>query len=166
MIQPTRAEDRAASMREAFDRQFAAAPAGAVLAGERFLVIGVGGDMLLLRLSQIAGLFADRRIVPMPRAASSLLGITGLRGAILPVHALGVALGYPPASARPRWLVTLATAPLAFAFEHFERHVEIARDRIVPRADSGRGHGHLREAAPVGGDNLSIVDLPSVAAAL
>ncbi|MGH6979626.1 MAG: chemotaxis protein CheW, partial [Stellaceae bacterium] len=147
-------------------RQFAAAPDAATVPGERFLVVGVGGEILLLRLSQIAGLFADRRIVPMPRAGAFLLGITGLRGAILPVYSLAASLGYPPPTVPPRWTVTMADAALAFAFDRFDRHIEVPRDRIVPRADADRGRGHLREAAPVGRDNLSIVDLPSVAAQL
>jgi chemotaxis signal transduction protein len=164
VIQSTLVADRAAALRAEFDRQFAASPAAAAPVRDRLLVVGIGGDTLLLRLSHIAGLFADRRIVPIPSAAASLLGITGLRGAILPVHSLGVALGFPPAAATPRWLVTLASAPLAFAFEHFHQHIEIARDRIVPRADADRGRGHLREAALVDGDNLAIVNLLSVAA--
>jgi purine-binding chemotaxis protein CheW len=162
----TQSEDRAAMLRAAFDRAFSAAPVVANETGERLLLIGVGGDRLLLRLRDIGGLFADRRIVAVPRANPALLGITGLRGAILPVYGLGVALGYPPADGAPRWLVTATAVPLAFAFEHFDRHVEIARDRIVPRADDRGGRGHLREAATVGSDTLSIVDLPSVAAQL
>ncbi len=160
MIEAAPAADRAAALHAAFDRQFAAAPTTAAEAGEQFLVVGVGRDRLLLRLRDIGGLFADRRIVTVPSGNAALLGITGLRGAILPVYSLGIALGYPRPDATPRWLVTAASALLAFAFAHFERHVEIARDRIVPRGDAGQ----LREAATVGRDTLAIVDLPSLAA--
>jgi chemotaxis signal transduction protein len=166
MIEASQPEDRAALLRAEFDRAFAAAPVAANQTGERLLIVGVGGDRLLLRLRDIAGLFADCRIVAVPRAHAALLGITGLRGAILPVYALGAVLGYPPAESVPRWLVTAAAAPLAFAFTHFDRHIEVARDQIVPRGDADRAHGHLREAAMVGRDTLSIVDLPSVASQL
>jgi chemotaxis signal transduction protein len=166
MNRPTQAGDRAAALRVEFDRGFAAPPAAAMEPGERLLVVGIAGDRLLLRLRDIAGLFADRRIVAVPRANAALLGITGLRGTILPVYSLGIVLGYPAADSMPRWLVTAAAASVAFAFAHFDSHIEVASARIVPRADADRSRGHLREAATVGRDTLSIVDLPSVAAQL
>lgn len=159
MIAAAAANDRAALLRADFDAQFAAAPAPAVATGERFLIVVAGRERLLLRLAHVAGLYVDHRIVAVPSAKPALLGIVGLRGAIVPVHGLGAALGFPPDEA-PRWLVTAASAQLAFAVARFERYVEIARDRIVPRASAGP----MREAAAVGTDTIAIVDLPSVAA--
>lgn len=153
--------DRAASLRAEFDAQFATAPVLGQESGERFLILGVGRDRLLCRLAHVGGLHVGHRIVPVPSTKPALLGIVGLRGAIVPVYALGAALGFPPDEAS-RWLVTAASAPLAFAVGRFERHVEIPRDRIVPRGNAGC----LREAAAVGPDTLSIVDLPAVAAQL
>jgi purine-binding chemotaxis protein CheW len=166
MIEASQADDRAALLRAEFDRGFAAPPLAASEAGERLLIVGIAGDRVLLRLRDIGGLFADRRIVAVPRANAALIGIVGLRGAILPVYALGVVLGYPPAERVPRWLVTAAAVPLAFAVDHVDRHIEIALNQIVPRGDADRARGHLREAAMVGRDTLSIVDLPSIAAQL
>ena len=150
-------EGRAAALRAAFDDSFAAAPIAADAAAERLLIISVAGERLLIRLADIAGLFADRRLVAVPRTKPALLGIIGLRGAIVPVFALSVALGYPPPQRRPRWLVTAAARPLAFAFDGFEGHVEIpARgDRAARRrrrhARSRRGRRRdmaARRSAP------------------
>jgi purine-binding chemotaxis protein CheW len=155
-------DGRAAAFRAAFDDGFAAAPVTADIAAERLLVVSVEGERLLIRLADITGLFADRRIVAVPRTKPALLGITGLRGAILPVFALGVALGYPPPQLRPRWLVTAAARPLAFAFDRFDGHVEISRAAIVPR----RAEGAIREAASVGIETLPLVDLRLLAETL
>jgi purine-binding chemotaxis protein CheW len=148
-------EGRAAVLRAAFDDAFAAAPIAADTAAERLLIVSVAGERLLIRLADIAGLFADRRLVAVPRTKPALLGIIGLRGAIVPVFALSVVLGYPPPQRRPRWLVTAAARPLAFAFDGFEGHVEISRAAIVPR---GAG-GVMREAATVGVETWPLVDL-------
>lgn len=166
MIATPQPQDRVAVLRAQFDAQFADAPAVAGETGERFLVVGVGGERLLLRLADVTGLYVDRRIVAVPSTKPALLGITGLRGAILPVYALGAALGYPPGDATPRWLVTATSAPVAFAVARFERHAAIARDRIVPRGDADGARAFLREAAMVDRDTLPVVDLPSLAAQL
>jgi chemotaxis signal transduction protein len=166
MMAAAGADQRVAALRAEFDRGFAAPPAPARAAAESVLVIVVGGEQFLLRLGEIAGLFVDRRIVPVPSASTTLLGITGVRGAILPVFGLGGLLGYPPSETNPRWLAVAASAPVALAFDRLDRHLEIARRAIVPRADAARAHGHIREAALVEPDTLSIVDLPSVAAAI
>ncbi|HEY5208797.1 MAG TPA: chemotaxis protein CheW [Stellaceae bacterium] len=166
MMVAASAEDRLAALRSEFDRGFAAAPSGAVAAGEGMLAIGVGGERFLVRLAEIAGLYVDRRIVPVPAANTALLGITGLRGVILPVFGLAALLGCPPADTGPRWLAVAARAPVALAFDRLDAHLEIARTTIVPRADTARAHGYVREAAMVAALTLSIIDLPAMTAAI
>jgi len=68
---------RAAALRQEFDRSFADPPLIDVAAKEDLLAIRLATQEFAIRLSEIAGLFADKKITPVPSANSALLGITG-----------------------------------------------------------------------------------------
>jgi len=140
-------EERARNLREAFDRAFAAPFAGE--GGDRtdLLAIRVGGDPYVLRLSELFGLSADKKIVPIPSRAGALLGLAGFRGAVTPVFDLARLLGYPPASA-PRWIVLAGErAQVGLAFETFEAHLRLDNAALVaPAADERPGlRGAVRD---------------------
>lgn len=162
---PDPSGSRAAAMRMAFDDAFAAPAATIADPGENFLLIGIADDMLLLRLGEVAGLVAARRIAPVPSEDAALLGITGRRGAILPVYRLGAFLGYPPAVAAPRWLAVAAAAAVAFAVDRLHRQLAVPKGRIVPR-DEPTARGHIHEAGRIGQRTHSIVSLSSVLATI
>jgi len=125
----------AAALRSSFDQSFAVAAAAKLERLEGLLAIRVGGDPYVLRLSQISGLYADRRIVAVPSPVTELLGIVGLRGAMLPVYDLAALLRYPPA-ASPRWMVfARGPQPVGFAFEGFDAHVQVSEDSLVGDED-------------------------------
>jgi purine-binding chemotaxis protein CheW len=118
----------AAALRIGFDESFAAAAAPQSERLEDMLAIRVGSDPYALRLSEIAGLHCDLKIVEVPSAAAQLLGIAGLRGMMAPVYDLGALLGYPPA-ANPRWMVIARGAqPVGLAFETFEAHLRVSKE--------------------------------------
>ena len=124
--------DMLRALRADFDDGFAPAPAPAAAAPQAMLAIRVGDDAYALRLDQIAGLHADRRVTALPSALPALLGVSGFRGQIAPVYDLAALLGYAAAAA-PRWLVLVRGAqPLALAFDTFECHFSVAPERIVP----------------------------------
>ena len=79
---------RAAQLRRDFDSSFANPPPVAGEAVQDLLAIRLGARRFALRLSEIAGLYADKRITPVPGAAAGMLGIAGFRGSILPVYDL------------------------------------------------------------------------------
>jgi chemotaxis signal transduction protein len=140
------ATDRVTELRRAFDRSFADAPPSDVASLEDLLEITVSASSYALRISEVSGLFADRKITPLPAAVPELLGITGFRGSILPVYDLAAMLGYPIATATtPRWLAIAAALPVGLAFEAFERHQRISRDAIVPQIRSESQMRHVRE---------------------
>ena len=126
------AVDRAAALRLDFDRAFAEPVRREAAQTCDFLIVRVGAERCALRLGDIAGLFADRRITPVPSRAAGLVGIAGFRGAIVPVYDLALLLGRS-ASAPLRWLVTAAGAPVACAFEGFDRHVRAMSDAVLPQ---------------------------------
>jgi chemotaxis signal transduction protein len=130
--------ERVRALRESFDRGFAE-PASAAI-GDRtdFLAVRVGGDPYALRLSELLGLVADKRIVKTPSRSDALLGLAGFRGAITPVFDLARLLGYPPADA-PRWLaLTRDGALIGLAFELFEAHLRVTSEAFVKDAAGDR----------------------------
>jgi chemotaxis signal transduction protein len=135
----------AGALAHEFDQSFAAPVRAPLAEMDDWLALRAGGDPHALRLAELAGLCADRPIVPLPARPPELLGIAGIRNALVPVFDLAVLLGYPAAPA-PRWLV-LVRGPqrVALAFETFEGHVRLPRDRVTSDAGSSVRR-HLRGA--------------------
>jgi chemotaxis signal transduction protein len=160
------------ALRAEFDRAFAVAPVVADDTHESVLIVQVGGDPYALRLSQIAALFADKRVTWLPGPVRELLGVVAVRGAILPVYDLSALLGYAPASA-PRWFVTAPVfAPdgasaghalhVALAVERFDGHRRIAREAFSPSREIDTHTPHVREVVRVDELVRPLVEIPSV----
>jgi purine-binding chemotaxis protein CheW len=139
--------ERARELRELFDRGFAEPASPRVGESTDFLAVRVNGDPYALRLSELLGLVADKRIVKTPSRSDALLGLAGFRGAITPVFDLARLLGYPTAGA-PRWLaLTRDGALVGLAFELFEAHLRVSSEALViDAADERPGlRGAVRE---------------------
>ena len=126
------AVSRAAALRREFDRSFTEPPHVDVGTKEDLLAVRLSAQDFVIRLSEIAGLFVDKKITPVPSANAAMLGIAGFRGAIVPVYDLQSLLGLA-ASRTARWLVIAAGAPVAFSFETFEGWLRILPRAIVPQ---------------------------------
>jgi hypothetical protein len=106
---------RAAQLRRDFDSSFANPPPAAGETRQDLLAIRLGTRRFAIRLSEIAGLYAD--------------GIAGFRGSILPVYDLQGLLDLS-SGAVSRWLVVAAGAPVAFSFEAFEEQLRVSPGAI------------------------------------
>src|SRR5579872_4618809 len=107
-------------LRAGFDRNFAVRPSARELR-EPLLHIRVGGERYAVRTGNIGGLARIRKIVPMPSRISEMLGLTALRGVIVPVFDLAALLAIPSDAGAPEWLIlTAGDTPLGFAFHEFE----------------------------------------------
>jgi chemotaxis signal transduction protein len=152
---------RAAELRLAFDRAYAE-PAhldGALK--EDLLAVRVGAQAFAIRLSEITGLFADKKITPVPGGHPALRGIAGFRGAIVPVYDLQRLLGGSRA-ATSRWLVIAAAVPVALAFEAFERQLRVSRDAILPQPSGAQTHSYAQEFVRTPDFVGPIIHLPSI----
>jgi chemotaxis signal transduction protein len=87
-------ESKAAELRQAFDLSFALPPPPASQEVEDLLTIRVAGDPYAIRLGDIAGMVAGRKVVPVPAVTLDLLGLAGIRGGVVPVFGLASILGY------------------------------------------------------------------------
>jgi purine-binding chemotaxis protein CheW len=157
--------DRAAQLRREFDRSFAEPFRVDREDREDLLGIRVGTHACALRLSEIAGLFIDKKITRVPGGVPALRGIAGFRGALLPVYDLAMLLGHGGAPAR-RWLVVAAAAPVAFAFDAFERQLRVAREEILPHSARQEGMSYAREIVRTRTFIGPVLSLPAILAAL
>jgi purine-binding chemotaxis protein CheW len=169
----SRLAGRAAELRLAFDRGFAEPVRLDLAVKESLLAIRSGPQAWAVRLSQIAGLYAGKKITRLPTRRAALLGIAGFRGAIMPVYDLGMLLGQANGAVggevggeARRWLLIAAEAPVALAFDAFDGHLLVSPDAILPD-DSGEGrgahvHGFVRAQDVV----RPIVHLPGILAAI
>jgi chemotaxis signal transduction protein len=160
-----RLAERAAELRTDFDRSFAAPLRADIAPKLDLLAIRVGTESCAVRLSEVAGLFADRKITHVPGNNAALLGIAGFRGAVVPVYDLRTLLGHSGTHA-PRWLVIAAAAPVALAFEVFEGHLRASADLILPQQSPADTRTYTREFVRIANVVRSVLHLPSVIEAL
>jgi purine-binding chemotaxis protein CheW len=137
--------ERAAALRHAFDRSFAEPLRLGTDAVVDLLAIRFGMDAYALRLAEVAGLFADRKVTPVPGGDAALIGIAGFRGAIVPVYGLHTVLGRASGPRPCRWLVIAAAAPVALAFEAFDAQLSVPPDAILPAQSAGEAQSYVRE---------------------
>jgi len=153
--------ERAAELRSTFDRAFATALRADTSSKAELIAIRVGTEACAIRLSEIAGLFADRKITRVPASNAALLGVAGFRGALVPAYSLPVLLGVAGA-AMPRWLVIAAEAPVALAFDAFEGHLRATADAILPRQSRNELQGFAPEFIRTGAIVRPVIDLAAV----
>jgi chemotaxis signal transduction protein len=153
--------NRASALRDEFDRGFALAPAIAAAGHRDFLCVQVGGEPSVIPLAEIASLHADLGVAALPTRAPELCGVASIRGEIVPVYDLRIALGRTGA-APLRWTVLLRARPVGFGFERYDGHVRIA-DSAIARATRP---GYLRGQIAIGDQPRSIIDLHSVLTAI
>jgi chemotaxis signal transduction protein len=141
--QPRTTATRSASeLAREFDRSFADPARATDEDVEELLAIRVGGDAYAVRLRDVTGLVADRKIVPLPTPEPTLLGIVGLRNGLAPVYSLAALLGYGPAAEAPRWLLLVGPGPqFGLAFPEFDGHRRVARAEVSSNQGAGVGAG-------------------------
>jgi chemotaxis signal transduction protein len=138
---------RATELRNTFDRARAVPfSSGASEQSEDLLAIRVCRDAYALRVCEISGLVTDRKIVAFPTPIPELLGVAGIRGALVPVYSLAALLGYAAETEGTRWLALCgAEEPVALAFGDFEGYLRIALTQLhgVEQKDVPRTHVEL-----------------------
>jgi purine-binding chemotaxis protein CheW len=157
---------RMAALRLPFDQSFAVAPETAEETSENLLLIRVAGNLFALRVSEIAGLFADKPITPLPTGASSFVGLAGFRGAIIPVFALATLLGCAEKGAL-RWLVLAGRKErVGLAFDRFEAHLEAHAGAISVSAAGAQEPGHVKEIVRTAQGVVPLISIASVLEAI
>jgi purine-binding chemotaxis protein CheW len=158
-------QSRAAELRAAFDRSFAVAARAGNQVSHDLIAIRVGDEPFAIRLADVAGLFADRKVTHVPGGYPAQLGIAGFRGALVPVFSLPLLFACPGGPV-PRWLVVAAAVPVALAFDGFEGHLRMPAHAILPRQAPAPRCGMAPEFVRTGDVLRPLIHLPSVIDAL
>jgi chemotaxis signal transduction protein len=155
---------RVGELKRMFDQTFAEAPRSDAESPEGdLLAVSVGGDPYAIRLSEVAGLLSDRKVTWLPGSAIELIGLMGVRGALVPVYDLGALLGYSRAAV-PHWFLIAAAVHVALAIDRFDGYLRVPREAVsTESAPSGAKHSpHVREVVRTAELVRPIIDMPSV----
>lgn len=149
---------RAQELQRAFDRGFASLPDTKVEDTQDLLGISLYGNAYALQLSEVSGVFSNKKIARTPAIARGLLGVAGFRGAILPVYDLAVLIGLPP-SVKPRWIAVVKPGDIAVAFEAFDGHLRVPKHFIAANTYKDGGRQYLSHLIDMNGEIRGVVDL-------
>ncbi len=131
-------------LRQAFDRSFAAPARVHTEDTVDLLTLSVAGDGYAVRLSDVSGLLVDRRVVPLPATLPEFLGLTGVKGGVVPVWSLSALLGTGAEHDLPRWMILVNGRgrgdTLALAFERFDGHLRVPREQLCQPSSEARDH--------------------------
>ena len=154
----------AAELRLQFDNTFAAPPPGRAEGNESLLTLRAAGVALAVKTLHITAVAKPRRIVPVPTRVPvpGLLGITALRGTLLPVYDLAALLGLPAPVRESSWLMlTGPETPVGIIFDEFEGQIEIDRKCLYESGGYG-SRKHLRVTAKVNDAHRAVIDIPGI----
>jgi chemotaxis signal transduction protein len=150
-------------LRRAFDLGFAAPSAEPGDGAEAFLALRVGTDAYAVRVREIAGFAAARKVVPLPSLIPEMLGLASVRGSLVPVYGLAALLGYGDRDGPLRWfLLCGGTDPLALAFADFDGYLELPRPDVRATGHGEIDRTHVREVLRAGVDVRSVIDVSSL----
>ena len=141
-----------------------AAPHGAAAPESQFVVFRCADSVLAFRLDDISEILRLPRLVHMPLAPKSLLGLTNLRGTVLPVVSLASLLGFRASASddASRVIVMGRDAPVGFVVDRVDNLMSFSHDRIET-GEAGAGvinpdylDGVVKTAE--GGDTVKILN--------
>jgi chemotaxis signal transduction protein len=149
-------------LRDDFDRSFAEAPSTRVHRDEDFLAIRIGGDGYAIRLSDVVGVYRERKIVPIPSRAVHLLGLSSFRGITAPIYDLRALLGHTGPAAPPWLVLARAESPIGFAFDVLEKHLRVGASNAVSVAVDPHSRRHVNGVVRSEGSTFSLIHIASI----
>jgi chemotaxis signal transduction protein len=155
MDRATALRARLEELRQSFDRAFAEELSAQREEALTLLSIRVGRDRHAIRLSDVAALEVRCAVTPVPSEHGEMLGIAGVRGAVVAVFDLAALIG--ASSGDAPWLLLAKDAPVAFAFGEFEG-VWSARAEDLVRAQAGRDT-RVADVVVRQGQPIPVIDL-------
>lgn len=160
-----RLESKIAEIRRLFDKSFAIAPVEKGIAPKAMLAIAIEGEPFALRVREISGLaVSNETIVPVPSRVPELLGLTGIRGVVVPVFSLPRLLGFDSLHSKTHWLVFCGEVqtPIALAFETMERLFEATDSKIFVRQEPVGHHPHVNATVSEGATLRGVISIPTL----
>jgi chemotaxis signal transduction protein len=154
-------QTKVAEMRRVFDESFAALQPDDRREIEHMLAIEIAGERFAVRVNDISGLkMAKSKILGVPSSVPELLGITGVRGIVVPVFSLAALLGIGVNDNQSRWLVLCGErqSPIALALERVEGHIEVLAGEIYA-GETDQTRRHIKETVRDGAVLRGVIDI-------
>jgi chemotaxis signal transduction protein len=151
------------TLRREFDGSFALPPREIATDLVDLLAIRVGERALALRVSELSAVATGRRLLEVPSRNAELLGLVGIRGALVAVLDLAALLGEAKAGETPRWVALCAgEEQLALGFHALEGHLRLPEAALEAVDDERQGlvSQVVREESGLRG----VVSVPRIAA--
>lgn len=118
-------------------------------------------------MSEISGLVTNKKIVAFPTPIPELLGVAGIRGALVPVYSLAMLLGYNAETERTRWLALCGTEdPVALVFSEFEGYVRVPLTQLYAAEQKDVARTHVRHVARTTDMVRAVVSIPLIRRAI
>jgi chemotaxis signal transduction protein len=158
----TRDSSKAAQLRNEFDRARAIpASSETVEQIENLLAIRVSGDAFAIKISEISGLAADKKIVAFPSPIPELLGVAGIRGRLVPVYSLPALLGYRSSADQGRWLALCgAEEPVGLAINDFEGYLRVPLAQVYAAEKTDLVSTHVTQVVRASDMVRAVVSIP------
>lgn len=153
-------------LRRAFDQTFAVPPPPPLAELESVLVIWVDGASFALRVGELVGLEARRKIVALPLDTLAFLGLAGMKGQLVPVYSLASLLGYACERAdEARWLAVCGAGdPVGLAFTGLQGYVQVTRAALSALGEAERERGHVQGVLRLASETCYVLSIPSILA--
>lgn len=160
-------ERHLAELRRVFDETFALPPPQPAQARTEFALVVAGGQRYAIRMSELAGLEVNRKIVPMPEGPRGLLGLSAVQGQLIPVFELAVLLGAGARGGAPRWIALHRSQELVgLAFDEFQGSCRLPANALHPLEPAQERAPLSRQAIQVDSGLVHVLDLPLLVSAL
>lgn len=162
--------NKAAQLRQAFDHTFALPPSLASSEVEDLLTIRVAGDPYALRLLDVSGIVTGCRVVLVPSVTPDLLGLAGIRGAVVPVFGLSTILGYGPDPGTQEWMILCGSEePIALAFSDFEGYLRLPTSALHADENFRATREHVKyvnQVATTSNGVRAVISIPLIMATI
>lgn len=166
---------RLAELKRAFDASFAEPAELHDEARQSVLAIRAGEGRFAVRVEDLEGVEAVRRIVEVPAALPGLLGVAGIRGRLLAAYDLGALVGQAgkaspfdvkpggrPRGAPLRWLLLCGgDLGVGLVIDEIEALLRVPTAELVPVTPGSAGE-HIRGVLRLGSTIRGVIDVASV----
>lgn len=151
-------ENRLTELRTGFDEAFALSPVEVAEDLIELAMIIAGGQRYAIQLRQLAGLEANLKVASLPVDLPGLLGLSAVRGHLVPIFDLASLLGAGPGGQAPRWVALHSGRELiGLGFDEFKGSRRVPSQALGAQ-DSAPGQQVIRVESGL----VHVVDVPAV----
>jgi chemotaxis signal transduction protein len=156
-----------AELQRAFDASFEVPALTREVDHEDMLAIQVSSGRFAVRINELAGVHAVRKIVPLPGAVLGLVGLVGVRGRLVAAYRLADLLGQAAPEGRLRWfLLCRDESQVGLAIEGIDAYLRVPKAEVHPvQGDETLGE-HVSDVVRLDGVARGVLNIRSILAAI